>query len=72
MNKQEESQAIPREVALRLCEEIRKEKARKWFSQCWGCVRFTKNDPTKMCFSGQPDNRGCHHVNELYDRARKL
>jgi len=52
MNTKKNDQAILREVALQLCEEIRKEKGVRLFSQCWGCVKFSKNDPAKMCFSG--------------------
>ncbi|UCC58661.1 MAG: hypothetical protein JSW14_01715 [Candidatus Bathyarchaeum sp.] len=68
-NIKKNSQAIPREVAFQLCEEIRKEKGVRLFSQCWGCVKFSKNDPDKMCFSG-PDYRGCKRVNERYDQKR--
>ena len=60
-------QGIPRGVAFQLCEEIRKEKGVKLFSQCWGCVKFSKNDPEKMCFNAT-DNRGCKWVNERYDK----
>lgn len=60
-------QGILRGVAFQLCEEIRKEKGVKLFSQCWGCVKFSKNDPDKMCFNGT-DNRGCKWVNERYDK----
>jgi hypothetical protein len=37
MNAKKNGQAISREVALQLCEEIRKEKGVRLFSQCWGC-----------------------------------
>jgi len=36
--------AIPSDVAIRVCSEIRSEKGVKLFSQCWGCVRFSKGD----------------------------
>jgi len=67
INTEKNFQSIHREKALNICEEIRKEKGVKLFSQCWGCVKFSKNDPDKMCFSGA-DNRGCKLVNELYDK----
>jgi len=67
MKTKDSIQAIPRDVAFQLCEEIRKEKGVKLFSQCWGCVKFSKNDPDKMCFSG-PDYRGCKWVNDRYDK----
>lgn len=68
--KSDVKQAIPKDTALQLCEEIRKEKSSKLFTQCWGCVKFSKGDPSKMCLSGTPDYRGCKLVNERYDRTR--
>jgi hypothetical protein len=70
MKSKDNDQPIPRDVAFQLCEEIRKEKARKWFTQCWGCVKFSKNDPAKMCFHGQPDYRGCKLINERYSQGK--
>jgi rRNA maturation endonuclease Nob1 len=70
MNTKDDGQAIPKEIAFQLCEEIRREKARKWFTQCWGCVKFSKNDPAKMCFGSQPDYRGCKLVNERYGQGQ--
>jgi len=60
-------EAIPKDVALQLCSEIRNEKKVKLFTQCWGCVKFSKGDPAKMCFSSRVDNRGCGIVNKRYD-----
>ncbi|HEY4691428.1 MAG TPA: hypothetical protein VIK33_19120 [Anaerolineae bacterium] len=66
--------AIPHEVAVRLCEEIRRENRGKWLSaarwQCWGCVTFTQGDPAKMCLNNQPGYRGCQLINARYDRQR--
>lgn len=65
---------IPREVALRLCGEIRQEGRAQWFSaahwQCWGCVRFSKGDLAKMCMGSQPGFRGCALVNARFDARR--
>ena len=58
--------AIPRDEAAKLCSEIRSEKGVRLFSQCWGCMRFSKGDPQKMCYSNKPDNRGCGLVNKRY------
>jgi uncharacterized protein (DUF779 family) len=58
---------IPKEEAMKLCSEIRNEKGVKLFSQCWGCLKFSKGDPAKMCYSSKPDNRGCGLVNKQYD-----
>ncbi len=59
---------IPHEVALKLCDEIRAENKRKWFSigrlQCWGCYKFTKGDAEKMCLSSKG---GCSFVNKRYE-----
>ncbi|PKO22729.1 MAG: hypothetical protein CVU38_07820 [Chloroflexi bacterium HGW-Chloroflexi-1] len=45
--------SVPRDIALKLCADIRQEGRRKWFSvaagQCWGCAKFSKGDPAKMC-----------------------
>lgn len=65
---------IPREIALRLYAEIRQENRSKRFSaarmQCWGCTRYAKGDPDKMCLSNREDNRGCNLVNKRYEQAR--
>ena len=62
---------IPKDVAFRLCEEIREENRGRWYSparwQCWGCTKFTKGDPDKMCFNNQEGYRGCNLVNKRYD-----
>lgn len=63
--------AIPRDVASRLCSEIRCEKGVKLFSQCWGCVRFSKGDPAKMCFNNKEGNRGCGLVNKRFDKQQQ-
>ena len=65
-------EAIPKEVALQLCTEIRAANRRRRFSlaamQCWGCVMFSKGDPEKMCLNNKPGNRGCKLINARYDR----
>jgi len=61
---------IPKDVALKLCEEIRAKNRGRWYSfygmWCWGCYKFSKGDSTKLCFSNNPENRGCAQVNERY------
>jgi hypothetical protein len=58
---------IPREVALKLCEEIRAENKGRWFSlgrlQCWGCYTWAKGDQEKLCLSSK---EGCNLVNKRY------
>jgi len=61
---------IPKDVALQLCEEVRKKKASRPFTHCWGCVKFSKGDPAKMCLSSNRGYRGCKLINERYDHAR--
>jgi len=63
---------IPKDEAAKLCSEIRNEKGVRLFSQCWGCLRFSKGDAAKMCFSSKPDNRGCGLVNKRYDSMFKM
>lgn len=63
---------IPRDMALQLCNEIREENRGKWYSfawvQCWGCTKFSKGNPDKMCFSNKEGYRGCHLVNKRHDK----
>jgi len=66
--------AISKEVALRLCEEVRHENRRKWFSaarwQCWGCVTFTGGNPDKMCLRTKEGYDGCALVNRRHATTR--
>ena len=63
---------IPKDAALQLCDEIRKENHGKWYSfsglWCYMCNKVSKGDMTKLCFHGRPDNRGCSQVNRRYDK----
>ena len=72
LNMKKNSQPIPTNIAFDLCKNIRNEKGVRLFSQCWGCIKFSKNDPTKMCFSSSPDNRGCSLVSKRYDTAANI
>ena len=58
---------IPEDVALEICKKIRQEKPVRIFSQCWGCLKFSKEDSTKMCFYDPPKNRGCNIINRRFD-----
>jgi hypothetical protein len=66
---------ISQENALALCQQIRAENANQFWStvawQCWGCMKFSKGNPAKMCFSNAPDNRGCQWVNQRYDQSMR-
>jgi hypothetical protein len=65
-------EAIPKDVALSLCREIREEIRGKWYRftwlQCWGCMTFSKGNIDKMCLSNQEGYRGCNLVNKRYDQ----
>ena len=74
-NEMSAAQAIPQDVALRLCAEIRAAHHNRWFSaahwQCWGCVTFTRGVPAKMCLSSRPGCRGCSLINARYERMSR-
>jgi len=66
---------IPEDVALEICELIRKQNKEKKISfskaQCWGCMKVSnkKNDVRYRCYYNSPnlDNRGCQLINKVYD-----
>lgn len=41
--------ALPMDLAVRLCKEVQDHQPIKIFTQCWGCVTFSKGDPARMC-----------------------
>lgn len=64
--------AIPKDIALQLCAEIRQENRGKWYSldywQCWGCTKFSRGNPECMCMNSQAGCRGCKLINARFDR----
>jgi hypothetical protein len=62
---------IPREIAIKLCNEIQAENKRKRFSpgrlQCWGCRKYARGDVDKMCLASEG---GCPRVNQRF-RSQK-
>jgi len=62
--------AIPKEVALQLCAEIREENRGKWYGfthmQCWGCMTYAKGNPAKMCLSNKEGHLGCNLISKRY------
>ena len=58
---------IPRDVALKLCDEIRSENRQKRFPireiGCFFCYKYAKGDVGKMCISSE---QGCSLVNKRY------
>lgn len=60
----------PREIAIKLCEEIQIENKRKGkFSferlQCWGCLKHANGDVEKMCLANEGGG-GCNLINKRY------
>jgi len=68
------SEMIPKEEALRLCDEIREENMKKRFSagkhQCSFCYKRAGGNPEKLMIFANPLNRGCSQVNKRYDMKR--
>ena len=66
--------SIPLEKAVGLCKLHRQKHKVRLFSQCWGCLRYSKEEPTKMCFYNEnnpAENRGCKFVNRLSKICKK-
>jgi hypothetical protein len=63
--------SIPLDKAFELCKIHREKHGARLFSQCWGCVRFSKEMPEKMCFYKPPNNDGCKIVNTLFEASKK-
>jgi hypothetical protein len=62
--------SIPLERAAELCKAYRDKHGVRLFSQCWGCVKYSKGVPEKLCFYDPPNNDGCKKVNALFEAAR--
>jgi hypothetical protein len=58
--------SIPLERAAELCKAQRDKHSARMLSQCWGCVKYSKGVPEKMCFYKPPDNDGCEKINKLF------
>ena len=65
---------IPKDAALQLCAEIRRQYKGKWWTltgmQCIGCTAASQGDLAKMCVSNATGYRGCNLVNARYDRRQ--
>jgi len=61
--------SIPLDKAIELCKLHREKKGIRLFSQCWGCMRYSKEVPEKMCFYKPPTNDGCKFVNSLFESS---
>jgi hypothetical protein len=68
MTSKNSHKTIPEDIALKICTNIRQEKPVRIFSQCWGCLKYSKEDTKKMCFYDPPKNRGCNKINKRFDK----
>lgn len=73
LEKMQGNDEISREIALKLCEEVRAENKHKLFSigkiQCYFCWKFgrKKNEKGEIVIHNIcAFNNGCHQVNKLY------
>jgi hypothetical protein len=64
--------SVPLEKAIELCRQHRDKHKVRLFSQCWGCLKFSKEEPSKMCFYNPPENRGCKFINILFDESKSV
>ena len=61
--------SIPLDRAFELCKAYRERRGVRLFSQCRGCVRYSKEVPEKMCFFKSPTHDGCKFVNGLFESS---
>ncbi len=59
------------EKAYEMCKAHREKHGVKIFSQCWGCVKYSKDAPEKMCFYKPPDNNACRYVNKQFEESNR-
>ena len=67
--------SIPFDKAVELCKLHRQKHNVRLFSQCWGCLKYSKEEPSKMCFYNEKnptENRGCKFVNRLFEDLQKI
>ena len=67
---------IPYDEAMSICERIREGNKGHRFTfsamRCGGCIKFSKGDVKKMCFSNAEGNRGCNLVNKEYEKRNDM
>lgn len=63
-------EAIPLQIALSLCKQIREEADQNWHTAaarwCWECRKAGGGDPEKRGFTRAPGNRGCILINRRF------
>lgn len=66
---------IPKEVALKLCNEVLETNKRRWYTwsawQCRGCIKWSRGDTDMLCFNSRLGHRGCSLINSRYDKMRR-
>jgi hypothetical protein len=62
--------SLSAEKAYELCKAHREKNGARTFSMCWGCVKYSKDVPEKMCFYKPPNNDACKHVNKMYESSK--
>jgi hypothetical protein len=75
MEKHEETNPIPLEIAEQLCAEIRAEADRNWHTAaarwCWSCRKSKgAEEPKQPAYLQKPGNRGCILINARYAHMR--
>lgn len=64
---------IQRDVAQRLCAEVRAENRGRWWRhaawRCWTCTVIGRGEPALLRCAAAPDNRGCRVVNARYEQV---
>jgi len=67
---------ISQDIAIKICDEIRKKSLSKWFNflgnHCFCCTKFSKGNYKKMLFSKNSENDGCYLVNAKYLKEKYL
>lgn len=62
-------QAIPYDIALKICYQIRQEHSRRWYSpvtwHCWLCTKLTHGD-TPGLIETRENCTGCNNVTRQY------
>lgn len=73
MGRVESGGMIQRDVAQRLCAQVRAESRGQWWRpaawRCWACASRSGGDPALMRYAAAPDNRGCGVVTARYEQA---
>jgi hypothetical protein len=67
MMKGDSGGTIPKDVTLKLAPKFETARKPNCLRSAGACVKFSKGEHVRMCFSSRPDNRGYGLVNKRYD-----